>query len=75
MDGRGRFRDNIFIERLWRSVKYEQVYLNDYYTVKDAVSGIRSYFVFYNNERVHQALGYKTPAEVYFKEANRGILE
>ncbi len=73
MDGRGRFYDNIFIERLWRSVKYEQVYLNDYCTVKDAVSGIRSYFDFYNNERVHQALGYKTPAEVYFKEPNRGI--
>ncbi len=73
MDGRGRFHDNIFIERLWRSVKYEQVYLNDYHTVKDAVSGIGDYFDFYDNERIHQNLGYKTPAEVYFKEQNRGI--
>jgi len=68
MDGRGRFYDNIFIERLWRSVKYEEVHLNEYNTVKDAVSGIDEYLDFYNKERVHQSLEYKTPAEVYFKE-------
>jgi putative transposase len=65
MDGRGRAHDNIFIERLWRSVKYEEVYLNEYETVKDAVSGIGKYFNFYNNQRPHQALIYKTPCEVY----------
>ena len=65
MDGRGRAHDNIFIERLWWTVKYEEVYLNEYDAVKDAVKGIDRYFYFYNNERPHQALGYKTPCEVY----------
>lgn len=65
MASRGRVYDNIFIERLWRTVKYEEVYLNDYETVKDAISNLSSYFHFYNNERPHQALGYKTPCEVY----------
>ena len=66
MDGKGRAFDNIFIERLWRSVKYEEVYLKDYETVVDAVTGIGNYFNLYNNERLHQSLGYCTPAEVYF---------
>lgn len=66
MDGRGRAFDNIFIERLWRSVKYEEVYLKDYETVMDAVTGIGSYLDLYNRERLHQSLGYHTPAEVYF---------
>ena len=65
MANRGRVYDNIFIERLWRTVKYEEVYLNDYETVKDVISGLSRYFHFYNNERPHQALGYKTPCEVY----------
>jgi putative transposase len=65
MDGRGRAHDNIFIERLWRTVKYEEVYLKEYETVKEAISGLRKYFYFYNNERPHQALEYKTPCEVY----------
>jgi putative transposase len=68
MDGRGRVYDNIFIERLWRSVKYEEVYLNDYGSVKTAHTRLGSYFDYYNAERPHQALDYKTPAEVYFKE-------
>ena len=65
MDGRGRAMDNIFIERLWRTVKYEDIYLHDYHTMQEAYEGIRKYFEFYNNERQHQSLGYKTPKEVY----------
>jgi putative transposase len=65
-DGRGRFWDNIFIERLWRSIKYEEVYLKDYANVPDAISNLDGYFRFYNNQRHHQALGYKTPEYVYF---------
>lgn len=64
-DGRGRALDNIFVERLWRSVKYEEVYLKDYQTVPEAVSNLREYFAFYNQERLHQALDYKTPKQVY----------
>ena len=65
MDGRGRAFDNIFIERLWRSVKYEEVYLHDYQTPAEARLGLRRYFEFYNTQRPHQALDYRTPAEVY----------
>ena len=68
MDGKGRAFDNIFVERLWRSVKYEEVYLNDYETVKNAIVGLFRYFEFYNKERVHQALEYQTPYEVYAKK-------
>ena len=60
-DGRGRVFDNIFIERLWRSVKYEAVYLNDYNSVNAALCGLRRYFNFYNQERLHQSLNYQTP--------------
>lgn len=70
MDGRGRALDNVFVERLWRSLKYEEVYLKDYESVIEAVEGIRRYFKFYNEERLHQSLGYKTPAEVYFGALN-----
>ena len=65
MDGRGRALDNVFVERLWRSVKYEEVYLRDYQTVWDARHGLGRYFAFYNGERLHQALGYRPPAAVY----------
>jgi len=65
MDGRGRALDNIFVERLWRTVKYEHVYLQEIQTVQDARSGLRQYFEFYNHERLHQSLGYRTPAQVY----------
>lgn len=66
MDGRGRIYDNIFIERLWRTVKYEEVYLHDYQSVKEAREQLCSYFRFYNEERFHTSLGNKTPAEIYF---------
>ena len=65
MDGRGRVYDNIFIERLWRSVKYEEVYLNEYVTVREAVQRLGAYFRFYNSERPHQALGNQTPYQLY----------
>ena len=65
MDGKGRVFDNIFIERLWRSVKVEEVYLRDYQTIAEARYYLGRYFAFYNNERLHQALGYRSPAEVY----------
>mgnify|MGYP000644541326 FL=1 len=66
MDGRGRVFDNIFTERLWRSVKYEEVYIKNYQVYKDARDGLSSYFLFYNNRRYHQSLGYKTPVEVHY---------
>jgi len=70
MDGRGRCFDNIFTERLWRTVKYEDVYLKRYLTISEAHSGLNEYFPFYNNERPHQSLDYHTPAEVYFQSVN-----
>jgi len=68
MDGRGRVYDNIFVERLWRSVKYEEVYLHQYQTVSEARNGLAKYFLFYNMERLHESLGYRTPFEIYVKE-------
>jgi putative transposase len=65
MDGRGRALDNIMVERLWRSVKYEEVYLQGYEKPSDAVRGLTSYFDFYNNKRLHQSLGYKPPVDFY----------
>lgn len=66
MDGRGRALDNIFVERLWRTVKYEEVYLKDYSSAIDAKANLGNYFKFYNFERHHQHLAYKKPAEIYF---------
>lgn len=66
MDSRGRALDNVFVERLWRSVKYEEVYLNEYQSVTEARSRLKDYFQFYNFERPHQSLDYKTPYEVHF---------
>jgi putative transposase len=65
MDGRGRALDNVFVERLWRSVKYEDVYIRCYETVPELRRGLARYFGFYNDERPHQSLGYRTPAAVY----------
>ena len=68
MDGKGRYQDNIFVERLWRTVKYEEVYLRAYASVLEAQRGLEDYFRFYNGLRPHQALGYRTPAEVFYGE-------
>jgi putative transposase len=79
MDGKGSYNDNLFIERLWRTVKYEEVYLKAYQDGGDARSGIGKYFRFYNTERPHQALGYRTPAEVFnsipVEATNGGMVE
>jgi putative transposase len=68
MDGKGRYMDNIFVERLWRSLKYEEVYLNAYASVAEAKAGIGSWLSFYNEERQHQSLGYRTPRQSYEAE-------
>ncbi len=65
MDGRGRAFDNIFIERFWRTVKYEEVYIKEYQAVIDAYSGLEGFIKFYNDERLHQSLGYKSSSEVH----------
>jgi putative transposase len=65
MDGRGRALDNIFVERLWRTVKYEDIYLKEYRSLAELLLGLRAYFSFYNDERLHAALGYRTPAAIY----------
>ena len=65
MDGRGRALDNVFVERLWRTVKYEDIYIRGYEMVAELLRGLTRYFAFYNQERLHQSLGYETPAEVY----------
>jgi putative transposase len=65
MDGRGRALDNAFVERLWRSVKWEEVYIHSYHSIREAWHGLNRYFAYYNHERPHQALGYQTPAEVH----------
>jgi putative transposase len=68
MDGKGRALDNVFVERLWRSVKYEDIYPKGYESLKEVRHGLRRYFEFYNEQRPHQGLEYRTPAEVYFKK-------
>jgi putative transposase len=65
MDGKGRCMDNVFVERLWRSIKYEEVYLKAYQNGTEARRGIGAYLAFYNQERPHQALGYQTPGQVF----------
>lgn len=73
MDGRGRALDNVFVERLWRSVKYEDIYLKEYRTVPDLKAGLLAYFQFYNGRRIHQALNYQTPSEVHFGDRNVAV--
>jgi putative transposase len=72
MDGRGRALDNIFVERLWRSVKHEDVYLKNYASMPELLLGLAEYFVFYNSERPHQSLSYKTPDHVYLTREGGG---
>ena len=69
MDGKGRALDNIFVGRLWRSVKYEHIYLNFYEDGLSLWKGLEGYFRFYNRERPHQSLSYKTPAKCYYAKA------
>ena len=71
MDGKGRALDNIFTERLWRTVKYEEVYLKDYASPREARSGLSAYLDFYNHRRLHQALDYQTPAQIYFNQGGK----
>jgi putative transposase len=71
MDGRGRVFDNIFVERLWRTVKYEDIYLKDYTDVPMLIAGLGDYFDFYNRERFHQSLGYRTPESLYYPREGR----
>jgi putative transposase len=66
-DGKGRAYDNIFVERLWRSVKYEEVYLKSYNSVSDAIQNLDAYFQFYNQQRLHQSLDYRPPAVIHFQ--------
>lgn len=68
MDGRGRALDNIFVERLWRTVKYELIYLREFNTVNEVKNALAEYFIFYNTQRFHQALHYKTPADIYLQK-------
>ena len=68
MDGKGRYADNILLERLWRTVKYEEVYLKAYSSGREAKAGLGAYFHFYNNQRPHRALGYRTPAEAFSED-------
>jgi len=79
MDGKGSYNDNLFIERLWRTVKYEEVYLKAYQDGRDAGTNLDAYFRFYNTERPHQTHGYRTPAEVYsaiqVEPTNGGMVE
>lgn len=71
MDGKGRALDNIFTERLWRTVKYEEVYLKDYASPREARSSLSAYLDFYNHRRLHQALDYQTPAQIYFNQGGK----
>jgi len=73
MDGKGRALDNIFTERLWRTVKYEEVYIHEYTSPREARQALTRYFEFYNQERPHQALDYQTPAEMYFCPVSAGV--
>ncbi len=75
MDGKGRFLDNIFIERLWRSLKYEEVYIKAYATVAEARLGIGAWLAFYNDERKHQSHGYRTPGEVFAAAQTCGYVD
>ncbi|MCF7790530.1 MAG: integrase core domain-containing protein, partial [Victivallales bacterium] len=71
MDSKGRATDNIYIERLWRSLKYENIFINEYNCLKELKQDIEKYFEFYNSERFHQSLAYKTPDKIYYENKKR----
>ncbi len=75
MDGKGRCLDNIFCERLWRSLKYEEIYLKAYETVAEAKTGIGHWFMFYNDERPHQSLNYQTPQSIFCRRTACGHVD
>ena len=70
MDGKGRWMDNVIAERFWRSIKYEEIHLKEYQTPAELYCSVKQYINFYNNKRFHEALKYKTPAQIYFKNIN-----
>jgi len=74
MDGRGRAFDNIFVERLWRTIKYEDIYLNGYANMGELMLGLSAYMIFYNADRTHQSLGYRTPNDVYHTGIGGGAM-
>ncbi len=74
MDGKGRALDNIYVERLWRTLKYENIYLNAYETMSELKAGIQKYFWFYNTSRYHQSLEYRTPEEMYQSFVEKEVL-
>ena len=74
MDGRGRALDNIFVERFWRTIKYEDIYLKSYGSVPELMQGLTEYFRFYNTERMHQSLGNRTPKDVYQTACGGGAM-
>ena len=67
MDGKGRALDNVYIERLWRSLKYEEIYLKEYEEISECIDSVNKYFTFYNTERFHQSLEYETPDDIYYQ--------
>ena len=73
MDGKGRALDNVYVERLWRSLKYENIHLNDYGSLSELRKGVGEYFRFFNSERLHQSFGYRTPDEVYYEACMKSI--
>ena len=74
MDGRGRALDNIYVERLWRTLKYEEIYLHHYEDVKELKIAINRYFNFYNTERFHRSLDYETPDEIYYLAFSTAVI-
>ena len=73
MDGKGRCQDNIYIERFWRTIKYEAIYLNEYNNYQELYLGIKNYIIFYNKRRPHQSLKYQTPEVVYTQKLNQEL--
>ena len=75
MDGRGRATDNAIIERFWRSIKYEDIFLKKYESIKEVKDGVKQYIDFYNQERLHSAIEYQTPRNLYFKDISSNLIK